>query len=201
MRIELAGGCCFEVGDVWKPLKCRPDDPKGARAFGLASDSCHAFMLVFPILQEETMTSGDIEWLVGHVRQRLSEDQALIEVKALASPGMQCVFSIVKTRRQPSGVQYALTMDVVKGRDCACAHLQAFFDEAGMSGLRDSLIYEKALNDGLLGEERGGWMADPYDPECQDGYLMNLSERREYDTLFPAHPLSLARQLVREVLR
>lgn len=38
-----------------------------------------------------------------------------------------------------------------------------------------------------------GWLDDPYDPHEQGDMTRNRSERPEYDSLFPDHPLSRAR--------
>ena len=38
-------------------------------------------------------------------------------------------------------------------------------------------------------------MRDPYD-DSEDGFLMNLSESHEYDSMFPVHPLTQARFIV-----
>ena len=38
---------------------------------------------------------------------------------------------------------------------------------------------------------------DPYDPNYDQGNRMNLSEREEFDYLFPFHPLSIIRQDIR----
>ena len=44
------------------------------------------------------------------------------------------------------------------------------------------------------------WFRDPYDPEYRKGFLMNQSEKAELDSLFPEHPLSVARALIRYVV-
>jgi hypothetical protein len=45
-----------------------------------------------------------------------------------------------------------------------------------------------------------GWNRDPYDETIKTGFLMNLSEQSEYDSMFPSHPLSLLRELARFII-
>ena len=82
------------------------------------------------------------------------------------------------------------------------------FDEAGITGMRDSTAYALILNAKRdAGDEidvetfmENGWFRDPYDPDYKKGFLMNLSEKPELDELFPEHPLSVARALVKFVV-
>ena len=41
--------------------------------------------------------------------------------------------------------------------------------------------------------------SDPYDPSLKDGVLMNKSESVEYDSLFPDHPLTRVRGILKSV--
>ena len=45
-----------------------------------------------------------------------------------------------------------------------------------------------------------GWFCDPYDPDYKKGFRMNLSEKPGLDEMFPEHPLSVARALVKYVI-
>ena len=44
-----------------------------------------------------------------------------------------------------------------------------------------------------------GWMKDPYDENIDLPYMMNLSEKEEYDKMFPEHPLSRLRKYLLDV--
>ncbi len=46
-----------------------------------------------------------------------------------------------------------------------------------------------------------GWQQDPYDPAFTKGFLMNQSEKPEYDKSFPEHPLSLLRSAIAGISR
>lgn len=100
----------------------------------------------------------------------------------------------MKTAGQPDGVQYCLTLQV--GYPSLVLNMQGFFDEAGMTGLRDAAVFEEAVGEGLVSGDGRGWRKDPYDPSYTRGNLMNLSEDERYDGRFPGHPLSQARALV-----
>ena len=80
--------------------------------------------------------------------------------------------------------------------------VEGFFDEMGTTGARDAMVYAMLSKEGKVRvTESGidGWNADPYDPDYMNGNRMNCSERKEYDKLFPEHPLSEMRRFVREL--
>lgn len=68
----------------------------------------------------------------------------------------------------------------------------------GLTGVRDAAVYEAFQRD--LKWTTAEWSADPYDPNYHHGILMNFSERREYDSAFPQHPLSEARAFISFVI-
>ena len=80
--------------------------------------------------------------------------------------------------------------------------VQGFFDELGVTGMREAIIFNQAQSEGKIkdtGDGIKGWNADPYDPYYNRGCLMNLSEWQEYDRRFPQHPLSEARQFAEDL--
>ena len=56
-------------------------------------------------------------------------------------------------------------------------------------------VFRSENPDEELDELMERWMQDPYDPDYRKGFLMNRSEVRELDEMFPWHPLSVARKL------
>jgi hypothetical protein len=73
--------------------------------------------------------------------------------------------------------------------------------ERGTTGIRESVVLNEAWADGRVGRDSDslhGWARDPYDPALTDGYY-NLSEAPEYDSRFPAHPLTQARLVLAHV--
>ena len=71
--------------------------------------------------------------------------------------------------------------------------------EMSPTGIRDNLIIHPISEITQLGIEAlmEGYRQDPYDKEFQDGNLMNISEREEFDHLFPSHPLSIIRKEIK----
>lgn len=108
--------------------------------------------------------------------------------------GNPFIYSIVKTKAEPSGVQFGLTLDI--GVGSAALHVQGFFDEKGTTGLRAAMVYELMRRENKVGPAMEGWSKDPYDEKHTRGFLANLSEREEFDAMFPEDPLSMARAFV-----
>ncbi len=78
--------------------------------------------------------------------------------------------------------------------------VQAYFEEVGMTGERDTVVYDLCRRQGLVGNEDdpfAGWTRDPYDDSITEGALMNLSEQEQFDEYFPGFPLSMCREFVR----
>ena len=116
--------------------------------------------------------------------------------------GAPFVYSIVKTKNQPSGVQYNLTLHIFL--DGVPYQVQGFFDEGQPTGMRDSTIYSLFLqqagpNDGPWQSQGRPWMQDPYDGNT-DGWQMNLSELPRFDEMFPYHPLSVVRRFIAQTI-
>lgn len=44
----------------------------------------------------------------------------------------------------------------------------------------------------------GGWAHDPFD-HSTTGFVMNMSELPDFDEQFPSHPLTMARELLRNI--
>ncbi|MBR0404566.1 MAG: hypothetical protein IJI68_05110 [Eggerthellaceae bacterium] len=112
--------------------------------------------------------------------------------------GKPYVYTIVKNLLMDGeickGALYILSMDIAA--DDGATHFQGQFEEIGTTGMRDALIGELCRREGLItitDEGMQGWNEDPYDPEWKRGALMNLSEKADYDGMFPEHPLTLAR--------
>lgn len=181
--------------EYYQRLKSMPDDPPSSVAYGFASEHCECVGTAYPTTNP--MPFGNSQNVIQGIHKALADNQALIEVKCLTSNrGRQIIYSIVKTHKEPYGVQYCLTFHENYKSDVIC--VQAFFDEKGMTGLRDTIVYNDFCNAGL--RDKYSWMRDPYDPGFKRDYLMNLSEVEEYDKSFPGHPLSLARGLVKYIV-
>lgn len=67
-------------------------------------------------------------------------------------------------------------------------------------GARDNAILAMmAIRYGKSASEllREGWFRDPYDEDHREGFLMNASDNRLFYDMFPSHPLSILRKLIR----
>ena len=173
-----------------------PDDPEGSEPYMAQTDTAGIFVMLFPIPAQNSMPYDNAQAVIDGIHSALGEDQGLIEVDTgETGKGRRYIYSIVKTLKQPSGVQYTLTMHVEYANHTEC--VQGFFDEINTTGLRDSAVLSSFL--GESGGDMTGWFCDPYDPEYKKGVPMNASEQKELDTHFPDHPLSKARELIRYI--
>lgn len=90
-------------------------------------------------------------------------------------------------------IHYALNMNVRVGdKDY---FINGDYMEEGTTGIRDSTVYAYHCSRGII-ENMKAWMKDPYDENYEKGLRMNISEKREFDEMFPTHPLSVLRKYV-----
>lgn len=181
----------------YKVLEKFPEDPMYSVNYGKNTSNCVSFIQSHPMSARRTMDYYNVQKIINGIHQSLGDNQALIEVKAgKTNHNRQYVYSIVKTKDEPSGVQYFMLMHVAY-EDIAI-NVNGHFIEAGMTGMRDTMIWELARREGLASStDNSKWMFDPYDKTLKRPYLMNLSEKEEYDEMFPDHPLSQCRKFVK----
>lgn len=186
---------CVQVDDGYMKMNSMPDDPADSVVYGKESGTMQGYFLLFPISREKAMPFGNPRTVINGIHGCLADDQGLIEVECgKTQSGARYIYSIVKSRNQPSGVQYTLRADF-DFRETPL-ELIAYFDETGVTGQRDAFIYQLARQENLIDAHLNGWMADPYSPDYKKGLLMNLSEQRKYDQYFPGHPLSELRRFL-----
>lgn len=186
-------GTTISIPEYYQKVDSMPDDPEGSVPYMVQTGNAMCFALIFPVDESKSLPRTK-ESLISGIRQFLGEKQGLIQVEAAED----YVYSIVKTLREPSGVQYILTYQRFFPE--FVLNIQAFFEEIGTTGIRDSVGYEMCRRQNLVGTEEdpfAGWAKDPYDESIRDGALMNLSEREEFDEQFPGFPLSMCREFVR----
>jgi len=184
------------LGLGYLPLKSSSDDLPGMKCYAREAAEYCAFVKVWPISMAEAMPFHECRLVIDGIHRSLAEDQGLVEVACgKANAGGEYIYSIVKTKNDPPGMLYTLTMHM---RDKINVwSIQGFFEECGVTGQRDCAVMEIARRQKMIKEVGGeGWFKDPYDPNYKNGLLMNLSEQRQFDELFPQHPLSKARELV-----
>jgi hypothetical protein len=105
---------------------------------------------------------------------------------------------IAKFPQKPSGMTYEGWLSLAKNGSEQL--LTVRFPEAGVTGMRDTVVMSTWLGDRPPGADpMEGWMSDPYDPTRRDPLLKNVADDARYDTKFPQHPLSLVRAELRRL--
>lgn len=177
-----------------------PCDPIGSVAHGKQTPYANCFMIMFPIDSQSAMPFDNTQIIIDGIHNSLAMDQGLIEVNnGITKNQNKYIYSIIKSKKEPSGIQYVLTMHLnVNNR---VINIQAFFDEVGITGQRDSFVLNKLISDKVITlPDMNGWRTDPYDVNYKKGLLMNLSEKPEYDLFFAHHPLSEARSFIKYII-
>ena len=138
----------------------------------------------------------DDQGIIDCLHNIIGDEQGIIEVKSGdTASGIPFVYTVVKTLKKPSGVQYTLTLQLDFGT--YVLNLQGQFGEEGFTGMRDAAVWEYAMREGIISStDRSRWSTDPYCPDFKKGVPMNLSEQERFDEVFQAHPLSELRRFV-----
>ncbi len=177
-------------------LELMPDDPKGSVPVGVQTQQSMCFVRFVPISASQAMPFDRPQEVVDGIHGALEDDQGLVEVCAeTMKSGRRLIDSIVKTMvSENGGMQYTWTCDMETQHGVVM--LQGFFDEAGVTGIRETTVFELSRRDGSVTVDDSGvhgWARDVYDPAFTRGNLPNLSEDARYDGMFPEHPLSMLR--------
>jgi len=191
-KIDVSG-MLITIPAYYQKWNSMPEDPPDSVSYGVQTENSMCFVLIFPIAASQAMPR-DQKTVIDGIRQCLGENQGLIQVEATED----YVYSIVKTLQQPHGVQYCLTYH--RFYQNSILHVHAFFDEAGMTGIRDSMVYEYCRKENIVGSDDDpfmGWSQDPYDKNIKHGALMNISEQEKFDDKFVGFPLSMCREFIR----
>ena len=181
----------------YKELNVTPAAPMYCANYGLKTSNSMIYIQSYPISRRKAMDYYDAKKNIDSIHKILGDTQTLIEVNASKTKNdRQYVYSIVKTKKEKGGVEYTMVMHVEY--ENMAINVNGHFIETGMTGLRDTTIWELARREGLIsGAGDARWCFDPYDKNYHHPYLMNLSEKEEYDKMFPDHPLSQCRQFIK----
>ena len=190
----------LNIPQEFKKMNSMPEDQKDSSAFEKQTASSNCFLMIYPIDNQKAMPYENEKAVIDGIHGALTDVQGLVEVKTGTTKNQKrYVYSIVKSKLEPSGVQYILTMHI--DMQDYTINVQAFFNEKGITGGRDTAIMNKMINEEKIAlPNLNGWLKDPYDENYKRGLLMNLSEQPQYDTLFPEHPLSEARRFIEYVV-
>ena len=186
-------GKTISIPAYYQKVDSMPGDPEDSVPYTVQTENVICFALIFPVDESRALPRSR-DALIAGIRQFLGEDQGLIRAEATEDR----VYSIVKTLKQHGGVQYMLSYQRFFPE--FILDVQAYFEEVGMTGERDTVVYDLCRRQGLVGNEDdpfAGWTRDPYDDSITEGALMNLSEQEQFDEYFPGFPLSMCREFVR----
>lgn len=188
-------GKAITIPDYYQRVDPMPDDPEGSIPYMVQTGNAMCFVLIHPISESASLPRTK-DSLIAGTRPCLSEKQGLIQVEANSDRA----FSIVKSLKGPSGVQYILTYQEFYPE--FILNIQAYFEEIGTTGMRDTIGYELCRRQNLVGggdDPFEGWAKDPYDETINFGALMNLSEAEQFDEQFSGFPLTMCREFLHAI--
>lgn len=148
------------------------------------------------------------EETIKAIRNLLKDNQGIIEVEyGYTKRGYRYIYTLVKElNNEIRGCNYHLMIQLVneEAKEFDAVLITGDFNEINMTGTRESLCLDLARRAGLIDFSKENifedWSEDPYDPEYKEGVLMNLSERAGLDSLFPFHPLTQCREVLKAVI-
>lgn len=144
---------------------------------------------------------NDVNLLRDFYRSRLAQSNGgLIQVDIIKIHDIQSVKCIFKMRMDDGRMVYSASITIPFGNCSFVLKVQAA--EGGITGMREAVITNKLLASNEIqftGETIENWFSDPYDPTVRTGNLMNRSEQEIYDKDFPDHPLSIARNVIKDL--
>ena len=186
----------FAIPEDYRKAKPLPDDPPGSVVYEKNTSESTDILMLSAIEKSQAMPFDDETGLIDTLNNLIGESQGIIEVKTgWTAKDLPFVYTVIKSLKQPSGVQYILTFQLDLGM--CVLNIQGYFDEYGVTGMRDAAVWEYAVREGIISStDRSKWSADPYRPDFQRGVPMNLSEHARFDDAFPTHPLSELRRFV-----
>ena len=181
------------IPGYYQKVDSMPGDPENSVPYEVQTPNAGCIAFISAVDVSKALPRKQEE-LIGGIRHFLADNQGIIEVVT----EKDYVYSIVKNLRKPSGVQYILTYQKFCGN--LIVEIQAFFEENGTTGIRESMVYAVLHNEKLIGDEKkplAGWTKDPYDENVKTGALMNISEQEQFDEKFPGFPLSMCRDFIK----
>lgn len=168
--------------------------------YRMQNSGTSAVVLACIVPEEVSMPFENPARLSQDLRESLLKEVGLIELNMDKNKkGHLYTYYIIKQHIQEyPGNYYMLNLNIKVGKNVY--FINACFDEIGTTGMRDSIVFESLSRNGNSQEVLANWACDPYDSSYREGFLMNQSERKEFDDAFPEHPLTIARKLVEYVI-
>ena len=179
---------------------------RNTQLYTINTEGTSATILLADVDEEYAMDFDDSQKVIDSLHEDIQSNPnfGLIEVKnGLTQKNNRFIYSIRKMSKLddgiPQGVNYLININVeFNGK---IKFVQGSFEESGMTGMRDSLVFSQftALCKSM-DEAIEKWNEDPYDSNFKDGFLMNRSETEKFDESFPDHPLTHCRKLVEYII-
>lgn len=115
--------------------------------------------------------------------------------------GFSCIRTIFKILNEGGGIHYVGGLTFPFAAHSFVIKVQC--EDSELTSKRDLTIFEKLLNEGVLTLTEDmiapGWVQDPYDPHYNGPSLLNMAEAEKYDEMFPDHPLTQTRKILRHI--
>ena len=147
---------------------------------------------------DEVLPEG--EWtLIDRLHEGLGDRQGIIEVRSgSTAQGRRYIYSLVKNGKDPEGVWYELNGDFCF--EGGVLRVSGRFDEEAAGVERENIVFNLSARMNEIDIMTYSWYQDPYEEGLVKGLRMNMSEEEQFDEYFPAHPLSQARALMRDII-
>ena len=194
----------LNIPENFRLLESLPEDRIDSRTYGIGNDFYVGIISIFSIQNNEIMPMDSNSSIIDKIHAILNENQGLIEVNnGITKDKNHFVYTIVKDYHTQLGTSYIITMHIVKNNDNIC--IQGQFSEQSLIGKRDSTIFNIAIKNKWIEFDKDNntytnWSKDPYNNEFCYGTPMNLSEKKDFDDMFPEHPLSKLRLLISYII-
>lgn len=173
------------------------DNNEETHKYRYSTDEASCFINTFILSDEASRIPREKEVLIQGLHETMDQFRGIIEVaNGFTRSGKEYVYYIVKTLvgDQKQHHCYYLVLQLDQG--ISLTQVTGTFLYRHSQDYRDQEIYAKFKE--LFPREE--WEKDPYDKNFRRGLLMNQGEREEYDILFPEHPLTQARKLVKDLI-
>lgn len=213
-KIFLPGvNVSFVLNGEWSDLPAGSVQTADSSALSMKGEGYFTLMSMYASPQNDVMQFNQDERTISEIHKAgLDGNSGLLELQSLTtSHGINIVYRLVKrliSGNVGNNMSYILTIDIY-GDNRDIWRIQVMTASSNLLDVRNSAVRQQFMEDRgispISGDQKQlnittGWSYDPYDSNFTKGILMNLSERREYDDLFPNHPLSVARRILKEII-
>ena len=213
-KIFLPGvNISFILDGEWSDLPAGSVQTADSSALSMKGEGYFTLMSMYASPQNDVMQFNQDERTISEIHKaRLDGNSGLLELQSLTTRHRRnIVYRLVKhliSDDVGNNMSYILTIDVY-GDNKDIWRIQVMTASSNLLDVRNSAVRQQFMEDKgislISGDQKQlnittGWSYDPYDSNFTKGILMNLSERREYDDLFPNHPLSVTRRILKEII-